>query len=539
MKAMLILAARAPCASLVALALAGCGGVTSKTPFDYGAKGNAVKLIDGAITSGQATFTSPSVTFSTADVRKAISVTGAGPTGSALNTTIATFTSSTAVELADSASTTVTAALTYYGTDDTVALRSCIVPALTTGGHCRLNDGAVFMQSNTASTIFIGGKAFVRPGGLLDGRGRIVFAPRGILTTYFNDRAIYIQSGEGAPQASISSLNPKPIMEAIASGATSFTALQASDTAILNAGDWVQVTEVDAGEDDIAYIDWEQAASVSGTTVNVLTPFRMSFPNLRAFNISGTPAPCVPARPCGLSFGKISPIVQDLTIRDITFIIPGVFDGTNGAVAIVTHSTRGLTIENVTCSDASGNCFAFYKDQGLRFQGNHSDHIGFIDATDEFAAQTDLVIAGNDYSQPPSPLNGFAGPTNSCLLIDIGTGFFNATGNSCAEPRNEAYVIEHGVHDGQFSGNTAGELQPGILASGIALVGTYRVAVFDNTLIGATGSATGVSTADETSFTVNILSDSNLVFNNRITGFTTADNCKTALGTDVCTDRLQ
>lgn len=67
-------------------------------------------ISDGAMTAADATLTSAAALFSAVDVGRAIIVKGAGASGFDLVTTIASFTSSSSVELTDTASTTVTGA---------------------------------------------------------------------------------------------------------------------------------------------------------------------------------------------------------------------------------------------------------------------------------------------------------------------------------------------------------------------------------------------------------------------------------------------
>ena len=93
---------------------------------DYGAVGDAKRLDDGAITSGDATFTSAASTFTADDVGKFIRVVGAGTAGADLITTIASRNSATSVELAANAATTVTGATAFHGTDDTDAVQGAI-----------------------------------------------------------------------------------------------------------------------------------------------------------------------------------------------------------------------------------------------------------------------------------------------------------------------------------------------------------------------------------------------------------------------------
>lgn len=93
---------------------------------DFGAKGDARTLTNGAITSGTAAFTSATAGFTAADVGKVISVYGAGAAGVTLTTTISAFVSSTQVILTDAASTTVSGATFHYGTDDTAAFNAVL-----------------------------------------------------------------------------------------------------------------------------------------------------------------------------------------------------------------------------------------------------------------------------------------------------------------------------------------------------------------------------------------------------------------------------
>ncbi len=150
------------------------------TPRDYGAKGDAKTLADGAISSGSAIFTSSSAGFTSADVRKAIAVSGAGTMGAALVGLISVVNSVTSVTLSAEASTTVSGARADYGTDDTAAVRSCVQNSTLLGGRCTINDGARFMMSNASTTINVAGANVA--GGMIDGTGTLIFAPQGPLT---------------------------------------------------------------------------------------------------------------------------------------------------------------------------------------------------------------------------------------------------------------------------------------------------------------------------------------------------------------------
>lgn len=126
-----------------------------------GAKGDGKTVIDGAITSGAATLTSATASFTMADVGKVILVKGAAATGvTSLITTIQAFTNSTTVTLAANASTTVSGATVMWGTDDTAAFQAAINAAVT------------YAQANTGvATVFVPPSAgfYCIGGGLVTG----------------------------------------------------------------------------------------------------------------------------------------------------------------------------------------------------------------------------------------------------------------------------------------------------------------------------------------------------------------------------------
>lgn len=88
---------------------------------DFGAKANAITKTTGSSTNASVVFTDVNAAWTTADVGKTISITGAGPAGGTLVTTIAGRNSATSINLAAAASATL-ANLTYtYGTDNSTA----------------------------------------------------------------------------------------------------------------------------------------------------------------------------------------------------------------------------------------------------------------------------------------------------------------------------------------------------------------------------------------------------------------------------------
>ena len=109
------------------------GAVFNAKSSAYGAKGDGKIVYDGAINASSTTLTSATASFGSTDVGKLIVVKGAGASGVALSTTIASYINSTSVTLTSAAGTTVTGAKTVFGTNDTAALQAAITAAATGG----------------------------------------------------------------------------------------------------------------------------------------------------------------------------------------------------------------------------------------------------------------------------------------------------------------------------------------------------------------------------------------------------------------------
>jgi hypothetical protein len=500
--------------ALAALAQAGNTYAHAATPRDFGGKGDVVALRDGAISDGTADFGSNSATFTRGDVGKAIVVGGAGNGGGVLVTKIQKVVSANQVMLAANASTTVTAGLTYYGTDDTAAIRSCVYQSTKSGVECTISDGSTFMVSSTHSTI-----APVDAGnlpihqGTVGGHGRIVFAPQGPLTGGTNDRLFYITSHEG---------HPAQITSAINKGATSFRVKDPSDAATLSAGDWVIITEMDSVAWDVVYADWMEVSAVDGNVVTTAEPFRMAFPNARPYE--------GPPKHFGLTFRKVASVTSNFTIRDITIIIPR-FQDKHALVGIDTRDTMGTVISNVSCQDASGNCFAGYMDKGLKVVDNNLN--GSIYS--EFAAEVDANISRNHINEPNKDLSLPGPPTSGGLEVDFGTAFSVVENNTIGPSRQVCLMLVPGTHDMVVSGNTCDLVTFGTGANCILARGGYRLTITKNTCMGGTGAGTGISVGDATNLKAPILSDGNVIRNNRVRGFQSTYSCGVGrLKTDSC-----
>jgi microcystin-dependent protein len=131
-------------------------GIEPLTPERYGAVGDCIRIDDAAITSSDSTLTSASDPFTADDVGKHIVVVGAGAAGVPLQTTIASFTGAGEVELADAAATTVSDAVSYFGTDDGPALRSMAAAGIAGTAVYRLREGASYLVATGAGDDITG-----------------------------------------------------------------------------------------------------------------------------------------------------------------------------------------------------------------------------------------------------------------------------------------------------------------------------------------------------------------------------------------------
>lgn len=93
----------------------------------FGAKGDGAYLETVTTVNGDNTVTATGVTWTSADIGKAIVIAGAGAAGATLSTTIASINSATSIEVTVAPSTSIAGtAKCYYGTDDTTAIQAAI-----------------------------------------------------------------------------------------------------------------------------------------------------------------------------------------------------------------------------------------------------------------------------------------------------------------------------------------------------------------------------------------------------------------------------
>jgi hypothetical protein len=136
----------------------------------YGAKGDARVVTDGAMAAGSAVLTSATAAWPADIVGKAISVKGAGPTGvTTLVTTVASRQSATQITLAaaNASAGAVSGAIVIWGTDDTAAIQAAVNAA-----EAHLAAGATYAQ------VYIPPRPHIVAGPLnssKSGNGQIVF----------------------------------------------------------------------------------------------------------------------------------------------------------------------------------------------------------------------------------------------------------------------------------------------------------------------------------------------------------------------------
>jgi len=456
-------------------------------------------------------------------------------TGEAIPPTSATVTNGTATGCTGPAVITTTLAPSSwsnqwaaFGTNDRNAINSCIQSGTVASGTCHLLDGAQYMVSTPAAgqpnagvaTISINNTNGGIKHGLIDGKAQLIFAPTTPHTALQDDSLFYIYSTLSNCASGSYSLCPitsSPIPE----GALSFTAEYSADVASLQRGQWLLLSDAYSAFGDLAYMDWVQVASVSGTTVNLIQPTRMNFPCAEAI-VPGT---------TGCGFRVVSNLTQNVTLRDFEITIPNLQDpsGTGRSInAIGTTATMGLTLDKVKCSNASQSCFG-----GQFAYGTTLDNVDWKSElqVSELASFVNLTIRGSTFDKQASALNQnlsacAAGTTATGLDIDEGTGFYSITGNTIPQMCGTGIGGQFN-HDGSISDNDIGwqQCQGSLCAYGSAcinFVGGYRNSIHDNTCAGAT-SINGQAIVMANSGTPAITSAGNSMFNNKCNTANTTD----------------
>lgn len=158
----------------------GSGGIDWVSVKTHGATGNGQVVTNASVTASSSTLTAGSSVFASGDVGKLVMVTGAGASGVPLAATITGYTSGTQVTLSANASTSVSSAVCYWGTDDSAAFQSALTAAsasvsndsefLTSAAQCVYVPYAIYMSgsalvpvANKSFRIIGGGAVIVTP----------------------------------------------------------------------------------------------------------------------------------------------------------------------------------------------------------------------------------------------------------------------------------------------------------------------------------------------------------------------------------------
>lgn len=326
----------------------------------------------------------------------------------------------------------------------------------------------------------------------VDGGGVVKFAPR----TYHLSRTIVIRTSntviQGAgPQTlfqyqagtiktqcvndrvfttpcDIEARPPRRITNAISIGDRSFSA--PDDLSDLQSGDWLIITDIDSVIGDIVNTDWVQVDSVSDPVVHVRTPFRTAFANAREW---------IPGH-SGLGFQRVVSLVQNTEFRNFNIAVPDA--GVQAAaVGISVYAALHTTIDHVVAN--SFNAQPLYSRLSKDLTITVSEGLGH-GVLSEFASTVDLTLRDDQFSEDDA-----AG-----LGLDLGTAFFDVSGNNIDMSRNIGAYLLYGVHDGMFNGNQIARVGSTTSANGILAWGTQNISISDNYLAGGDGPrSTGIS----------------------------------------------
>jgi len=261
---------------------------------------------------------------------------------------------------------------------------------------------------------------------------------------------------------------PRRIAGAIAIGDVSFSAVD--ELSDLQPADWLIVTDIDSVVGDIVNADWVQVDSVAGLVVHVRSPFRTAFPNAREW---------VPGH-SGLGFRRVVSLVENIQFRNFNIAVPDA--GTQAAaVGISVYAALQTTIDQVVVNSFNAQPLYSRLSKNLTITGSEGHGNSVLN---EFASTVDLTLRGDTFGEEDA-----AG-----LGLDLGTAFFDVSGNNINMSRNIGVYLLYGVHDGTFIDNQIGPVGSATNANGILAWGTQNVSISDNYLAGGAGpQSTGIS----------------------------------------------
>lgn len=164
--------------------------------LQYGARPDAVAASDGVV-NGSTTFTSASITFTSADAGKLILIDSCMTGGGDLTTTIASVSSAHTIILTGTPTLSKTARTFYYGTDNTTPFKNAAVAASATqgitvlipGGGSYLYQGGV----NWTQPVRVRGSVSSREVIILDSAGSTSISQTQIINTNGTNVGFYLQ----------------------------------------------------------------------------------------------------------------------------------------------------------------------------------------------------------------------------------------------------------------------------------------------------------------------------------------------------------
>jgi hypothetical protein len=262
---------------------------------------------------------------------------------------------------------------------------------------------------------------------------------------------------------------PRRIANSISIGDRDFSATD--DVSDLQPGDWLLVTDIDSVIGDRVAADWMQVDSLTDHVVQVREPFRTAFTNARAWDPGHS----------GLGFQRMVPLVQGTQFRNFNISVPDAGQRA-GAVGISVFGALHTTIDHVISDSFNAPPLYSYLSKDLTI--TESQGTGHR-ALNEFAATVDLTIRGSRFGEEVG------------LGLDLGTGFFEVSGNSIELSNNFGAYLMYGVHNGTFGDNNiafVNSSSSGYSAVGIMAWGTQNIDVSSNFLAGGAGAqSTGIS----------------------------------------------
>jgi hypothetical protein len=487
---------------------------------DFGAKGDCRKLTDGAITAATATFTSASAGFTAADVSKRIFIQGAGAAAIAGNggvlgplgqvdTTITGFTNATTVTIGVNATTTVSGATWYYGTDDTAAFNAAITAAAAVPGGM-----GVWVDSGTYTVNNVNAQANV---------------------DILSDAATLVHMGGGASTHAINAvgttgtstlLTANVAINASTVVVTSATGFAVGDFCLLRDNTY-KIPAVSAGRNQ----EIVRIASISGTTFTLISLTIGAYTTAQSATLL-----------------KLLPI-NNVLIQGLTLENPVGQDV--GGNIILTYCYN-VTLNNLTClrpnDDAgiyiiqSAVCFVsncYVRDGQDRYHTNGGYGYGIVleesnhgivvsNCNTEAVRENELVyncryciINGlTDIGAVDSSFNGHGTGNEGCGIVNsisIGSGQAGTNGAGYGfyfgGGRADSFDNDCFISNCLVVGNKGHGI---LIQGGAATVRSVRCSVTNNTIMG-----NGVSVAGSAGILINN-TDSTLVSGNSVTGPSTS-----------------